>query len=289
MIRGDFMSKKIIYLSLSICIAIIIFTFAHFKYKPTINPSYEESIPLPIIMYHSILKDTSLSGKYVITPNTLDNDIKYLHSMGYTTVSMAEVIDYVENNNPLPEKPVMLTFDDGCYNNLFYAVPILKNNNARGIFSIVGIYTEEYSKSGESNISYGYLKWNDIYEMYLSPNCEIGNHSYNFHNTTSRKGSQKNSNESIEDYTRIFTQDTLKVQEECYNKCGFYPQIYTYPYGIYSNESIDIIKQLGFKASFSCVEGINSITHNNDCLYLLKRYNRPSGPSSSEFFRNIIQ
>ena len=96
--------------------------------------SDNEGIDLPVVMYHSILRDESRSGEYVITPQLLDSDIKYLHSNGFTTVSAAQVIDYAENGGLLPEKPVMLTFDDGCYNNLFYAVPILKDNNARGIF-----------------------------------------------------------------------------------------------------------------------------------------------------------
>lgn len=38
----------------------------------------QEGIPVPIIMYHSILQDTSKSGKYVITPSTLEKDIQYI-------------------------------------------------------------------------------------------------------------------------------------------------------------------------------------------------------------------
>lgn len=252
--------------------------------------SENKGVSLPVIMYHSILKDTSRSGKYTVTPQTLDEDIKYLHSKGYTTVSAAQLVDYVENNEPLPEKPVMITFDDGCYNNLFYAVPILKDNNARGIFSIVGSYTDEYSSSGEANPNYSYLRWSDVYDMYVSENCEIGNHSYDFHKSDAqRNGTKKNKNESAESYREIFARDTECLQEECYENCGFYPMIYTYPYGLYSEESFDVLKNMGFKVSFSCEEGINKITHDSDCLYLLKRYNRPSGESSEQFFRRIIE
>ena len=244
-------------------------------------------VQLPVIMYHSILKDTSRSGKYVVTPLQLDSDIKYLHSLGYTTISAAQLVDYVENNVPLPPKPVMLTFDDGCYNNLFYAVPILKDNNARGIFSIVGAYTDEYTESDIANPNYGYLRWSDVYEMYVSENCEIGNHSYNFHNSDGRSGSKKRQSESTEEYKRIFAEDTERVQQECFSRCGFYPIIYTYPYGLYSEESFDVLKEMGFKVTFSCTEGINEITHDSECMYLLKRYNRPSGITSEEFFRRI--
>ena len=252
--------------------------------------SDNEGIDLPVVMYHSILRDESRSGEYVITPQLLDSDIKYLHSNGFTTVSAAQVIDYAENGEPLPEKPVMLTFDDGCYNNLFYAVPILKDNNARGIFSIVGAYTDEYTASGDVNPNYSYLRWEDVYEMYVSENCEIANHSYDFHSRSAkRNGAKKKSGESAEEYKRIFEEDTRLMQEACFENCGFYPVVYAYPYGLYSEESLDVLKGMGFKMTFSCEEGVNKITRGTDCLSLLKRYNRPAGVSSEEFFKGIME
>ena len=54
-------------------------------------------------------------------------------------------------------------------------------------------------------------------------------------------------------------------------------------------DSIQYIKELGFKASLSCTEGINYITHNPDCLYLLKRFNRPAGLNSKDFFVYVVK
>lgn len=290
MIRGVFMFKKIILSFAVMYLYAAVFNILLADNKAESVMSENSGIKLPVIMYHSILNDTSRSGKYIITPKTLDDDIKYLHSKGYTTISAAQLIDYVENNEPLPDNPVMLTFDDGCYNNMFYALPILKDNNARGIFSIVGSYTDEYSESNEVNPNYSYLRWQDVYEMYVSENCEIGNHSYDFHKSTGdRKGTKKNNNEDSDSYRELFRSDTLKLQEACYKNCGFYPVIYTYPFGFYSEESFDVLKDMGFKVTFSCSEGVNYITKDSECLYLLKRYNRPSGKSSAEFFENIIQ
>ena len=167
------MFKKIIaaFCVMIVYTAVLSVLLGGFTPQMSVMSEEKSGVSLPVIMYHSILKDTARSGKYVITPSTLDSDIKYLHSKGYTTVSAAQVIDYVENNSPLPQNPIMLTFDDGCYNNYFYAVPILKDNNARGIFSIVGAYTDEYTDFDISNPNYGYLKWSDVYEMYVSENC----------------------------------------------------------------------------------------------------------------------
>ncbi|HIT86170.1 MAG TPA: polysaccharide deacetylase family protein [Candidatus Ornithomonoglobus intestinigallinarum] len=247
------------------------------------------SVRLPVIMYHSILKDRARSGKYVITPDTLDKDIKYLHEKGCTTVSAAQVIDFAENGTPLPDKPVMLTFDDGCTNNLFYAVPILKDNNARGIFAVVGAYTDEYTASGDTNPNYGYMRWEDVYELYVSENCEVANHSYDFHKSAGgRRGALRKPGESDAVYRKVFEEDTRRMQEACKRSCGFYPVVYAYPYGLYSEESVEILRELGFKMTFSCEEGINTVTRDRRCLELMKRYNRPAGPGAAEFFEDII-
>lgn len=255
---------------------------------PVFSTQSSDVIELPIIMYHSVLKDTALSGKYIITPTTLINDIKYLKENGYTFVSIEELINYTQSQGELPEKPVILTFDDGCYNNYGYVKPILEKYDAKAVFSVVGSYTDEYSKSNIANLTYGYMRWTDIYDLFLSSRIEVGNHSYNFHSTDKgRKGAMKKNGENSAEYKNIFYADTEKAQERFLEKTGFSPIIYTYPFGAASNESEEVIKEMGFKASLSCNEGINLITRDPNCLFMLKRYNRPSGINTSDFFAKI--
>lgn len=260
---------------------------AHYTSEDISVMSTAQSVGLPIIMYHGVLRDTDLSGKYVVTPSQIENDIEYLISRGYTTVSMDEVISFTEGGN-LPDKPVMLTFDDGCYNNYGYVLPILEKYGAHAIFCIVGEYTDRYTDENISNMTYGYMRWSEICELIKNPHAEVANHSYGFHsNINGRNGSKKNPGESAEEYRRVFLADTEKAQSRFAEHCGFEPYIYAYPFGAYSEDSFDILKVLGFKATLSCNEGINEITRGSDCLYLLKRYNRPSGISSADFFKNL--
>lgn len=257
---------------------------------PVLSTNASEAVELPILMYHSVLKDTSLSGKYIVTPSTLIQDIEYLKSNGYTFVSVEELINYTQSQGELPEKPAMLTFDDGCYNNYGYVKPILEKYDAKAVFSVVGSYTDEYSKSNIANLTYGYMRWTDIYDLFLNSRTEVGNHSYDFHsNDRGRNGANKKSGESSEQYKNIFYNDTQKAQERFMAKTGFSPVIYTYPFGAASPESEAVIKEMGFKASFSCNEGINLITRDPDCLFMLKRYNRPSGINTEDFFARIIK
>lgn len=255
----------------------------------SVTVSVQDGIKLPVIMYHSVLKDSNLSGKYVITPDTLKEDISFLINNGYTFVSAQEIIDYVYSDGNLPEKPVLLTFDDGFYNTYGYVLPILKEYDAKAIISIVGSYTDEYSESKIKNLTYGYMSWSEVYDIFLSNYTEAANHSYNFHsNTNGRNGSKRNNNESIEEYKNIFLEDTKKAQDAFLTKTGFAPNVYTYPFGAYSPETTDILKEMNFKMSLTCNEGINLITKDPDSLFMMKRYNRPNGITSEQFFSNIL-
>ncbi|MCI9287234.1 MAG: polysaccharide deacetylase family protein [Clostridia bacterium] len=272
----------IILLLVSSCIGIYTFTNAS---------SYEEeSIKLPIIMYHSILKDTSRSGKYIVTPSTLEADLQYIANNGYTTITMTDLIAYVYENSVLPEKPIIITFDDGHYNNLGYAVPLLKKYNMKAVISIVGKYTDTFSESDEANLNYSYLRWKDIEELMNSGIIEFQNHTYNLHSESNgRMGCSKKLYESEENYRKILSNDIILLQQKFQENTGYTPNTFTYPFGSISKSSLPIIKNLGFKASLSCSTGVNNITKNPDCLYCLKRNNRPSGISTYDFFKKILK
>lgn len=245
-------------------------------------------IKVPIIMYHSILK--SQKGDYIVSPTTFEQDLQYIQEKGYTTITISDLINYVYNDTPIPEKSIIITFDDGHYNNYGYAVPILKKYNMKAVISIVGKYTDTYSESDETNLNYSYLRWKDINELINDGTIEFQNHSYNLHdNSHGRKGSMKKYNESAEDYQTILSKDLLKLQKEFENKTGYIPTTYTYPYGAISKESIEIIKELGFKASLSCSSGVNYITKDTNCLYLLKRNNRTNSANREKFFSKLLE
>lgn len=248
----------------------------------------EEYIKVPIIMYHSILKDPARSNKYTITPAVLEEDLKYIKANGYETITISDLISYVYADKPLPPKPIILTFDDGHYNNYGYLYPLLEKYDMKAVISIVGSYTDKFSETNEANLNYSYLRWKDINELISSGRIEFQNHTYNLHdNTHGRIGAKKKNGESDDEYKKILEEDINKLQNEFKENTGYVPTCFTYPFGGISNSSLDIIKELGFKASLSCEEGINKITKNPNSLYLLKRYNRPSYVSTYNIFKKF--
>ena len=273
-------SLLLLFLLILLILATIFFYSNVFAREP-------EGIKVPIIMYHSILKDSSKHGKYVLSPEQLEQDFQYIQEKGFTTITFTDLISYVYNRTSLPEKPIIITFDDGHYNNYVYAVPLLQQYHMKAVISIVGSYTETYSKSGETNPNYTYLRWQDIKELSQGEIIEFANHSYHLHSNTGRKGCMKKIGESLDDYHQILTSDLMKLQENFLLHTNTQPSTFTYPFGLISNESLDIIKELGFQASLSCKTGVNYITFEPECLYLLKRNNRPSGISTENFFKNF--
>lgn len=268
---------------------ILILTFSCIHIYTTVKADIADTemfIKVPIIMYHSVLK--SRSGDYIVHPEVLEKDLAYIKEKGYTPITMTDLINYVYDDTTLPDKPIIITFDDGHYNNLGYAVPLLKKYDMKAVISIVGKYTDDFSKTDEANLNYGHLRWKDINQLINDGTIEFQNHTYNLHTIGVRKGAMKKRGESLETYKKLLSDDLLKLQEEFKNKTGYIPNTFTYPYGAISKESLNIIKELGFKASLSCLAGVNHITKDKECLYQLRRNNRPNSISTEQFFKKLL-
>lgn len=247
----------------------------------------QNGVRLPIVMYHSVLKDEKRLGKYVVSPETIENDMRYLEANGYSAVTVQDLLNYVDQGKPLPKKPVMLTFDDGYYNNYSYVYPLAKKYGEKVVISPVGRYTDLFTDGDADHPSYSYLTWNEISEMIDSGFVEIQNHSYNLHASTGRLGASKRAGESAAAYTALLERDLQKMQDEVKEHTGYEPTAFVYPFGAISKESIPVVKKIGFRASMVCQSRINVITRDPECLYGLGRFLRPSGIASSEYFRRI--
>ena len=209
---------------------------------------------------------------YIVHPNIFEEDLKYIQSKGYSTITMTELINYVYNDAPLPEKPIIITFDDGYYNNLSYAVPLLHKYNMKAVISIVGEYSDRYTESDEANPNYGYLRWKDINELITDGYIEFQNHTYNSHSMNNgRNGCKKTSSESAEHYSNFLSNDLNKLQEEFRNNCnGYQPNTFTYPFGAVSKESNSIYSLILFNGIYSdCNFFIRSSLFKCSSLYTL--------------------
>ena len=277
------------YIAMLLCIVTAIMLTAM---KVAAPPAQDDGTPeLPIIMYHHIMNKQSRLGQFIISEQQFENDLIYLKENGYQTISMAQLLDYVNEGTPLPEKPVMLTFDDGHESFHTYAYPLLQKYQMCAVLSIVGEYTDQYSEGDDHNPSYAYLTWDEIAEMTKSGLVEIGNHTYGLHtDDNDRRGCRIKSGESEEEYRAMLRSDLQQVQDKVKEYTGTAPVIFTYPFGHMCIQARSVIKEMGFQAAFSCEERRNKLTRDgdHDWLFDLGRYNRPSGKSSEAFFKKPL-
>lgn len=251
--------------------------------EETENCSHEKR--LPVLMYHLILKNPGNSNKFIVPQSVFEEDLKYIKNHGYTTILVQDLIDYTENKKELPEKPILLTFDDGAFNNYLYAFPLAKKYEAKFIFSPIAKEAERYTKAHDENPTYSHANWEKISEMSKSGLVEIQNHTYNMHsNKNSRIGCTKKRNESVEEYKQKLSEDIRKSQELISQNTGVTPTAFFYPYGAKSDCSEEILKSLGFKATFLCESKVNIISRNPECLFGLKRFIRPPGVPTEKIF-----
>jgi len=83
---------------------------------------------VPVLCYHKVAPDTGF------TPEKLDKQLSYLKSSGYETISAVQLYDYIVNGARIPNKPVMITFDDATLDNWVYSIPILNRHGFKGVF-----------------------------------------------------------------------------------------------------------------------------------------------------------
>ncbi len=278
--------KTLSIISLIVCIIMIFSSFAN-TFLPVLTVFKDTQRKVLIIMYHQISENSSLWGDYVIPEKLLVSDFEYLKSNGYTPVTIKDLIDFTNGKKDLPEKPIVITFDDGQRSFLTKVVPLLEKYNFPANVNIVGSLVDLYTENGETDDRYAYLNWNDIKTLAEHPLVEIGHHSYNFHSLGVRKGMGKIYGESNSAYSEIIKTDIEILNNKLLSNIGFVPFIMAYPYGIKNKTLEEIVKSKGFSVTLSCRESVNKLSVGDE-LFDLGRFNRPFKYSTNTFFTEIL-
>lgn len=239
----------------------------------------ENNIEITVLMYHFFSNYENRKGQYTIYSKDLKKDLEYINEKGYTTITASALISYVENGKVLPKNPLILTVDDSSKS--FYTImyPMLKEYNMKAILSVIGIYSESETNNGF------HMNWEQLKEVEASGLVELQNHSYNLHDYGNGKyGIKKYSYENEETYKQRLKDDLLKNNEKLKSLNGITPLAFTYPLGYSNNIAKELIKEIGFKVSFSCAEKRLVLGTN---LYDIPRFNRDGRFTTLEMFNNI--
>ncbi|MGC2872343.1 polysaccharide deacetylase family protein [Ihubacter sp. rT4E-8] len=250
----------------------------------------EKQVQVPILMYHGLTQKSNQVNDYFIPVETFKNDVAWLKENGYTAVTMQDLIDYVYDKSgdvSLPQKPVVITFDDGYYNNHKYGTPILKEYGMKAVISVIGSACEEAAQAEYRAEDYCNATWNQLKEMASSGLWEIQNHSYDLHKQKNgRKGARIKAGETQEKYEEMLQADLTQLQKKLKETTGVSPITFTWPFGAYTDSVRPLLKKMNFRATLSCRSGINTLTKGDtEGLYLLKRNIRKPGVSMESILK----
>ncbi len=228
-----------------------------------------------MIGYHEVTDDKdALIPQYSVTTAHFEEQVRYLQKNGFHFISVDQLLKAHQGKISLPEKPVLLTVDDG-YENFYQNVyPFVKANKVPVVLAVVGSWLEpkpnQMVNFGDEEISRNkILTWAQLKEMSQSGYVEIASHSYNLHRgiignpqgnsepaaTTRFYDAKTKTYEGDGAYAkRIY--DDLKKNNDLIKAHGIpSPRVMVWPYGRYNLETVRIAKELGMPITVSLDDG----------------------------------
>lgn len=239
---------------------------------------------LPVIMYHSVDVQTELPNAFVVTPDQLEADFQYLTENGYTTVSISDLIAFVYGSKLLPEKPILVTFDDGYVDNYDNAFPLMLQYNIKATISCVMVHYDETMEGARTRFTA-----EQGIEMLESGLVELQNHTYNLHQQTDHYGVLPAIGQDLDAYRQLLEAD-IEASKATFQRLGWTEATtFTYPYGASNEDVLEIVKDNGYLVSLvTAAEEINVITKGDpDSLYELSRFDRTYNVETADYFAMI--
>ncbi|MDR1136240.1 MAG: polysaccharide deacetylase family protein [Clostridiales Family XIII bacterium] len=219
---------------------------------------------LPILMYHDI--DPKPAGDTCVTPERFKNDMDELAREGYTAVSFGEVRDFVLRGGSLPEKPVVISFDDGYRSNYTFAFDILKAAGMKATINLIGVSVGKSVYKDSDKPIIPHFGYEEARMMYESGVVDIQSHSWAMHDSAEledpkvyREGVMARKGEGEKAFAFAFRADALKSREEIEKNVGNEVFVYAYPFGFYNELAEAELRDMGYTVTLSIDEGVNTL------------------------------
>ncbi|EMK18851.1 polysaccharide deacetylase [Leptospira kirschneri serovar Bim str. 1051] len=231
------------------------------------TPSYtiqSESVSgggVPVLCYHHLAPQGGPMGGYNLHPNLLEEQFKFLKAAGYQTVRLDQFYSYINGKKPsdFPDKPILLTFDDGSKTHWEVLVPLLKKY---GFTASIFIYPSIIS-SGKKY----YMTWDQLNNALDSGVLDLGSHTL-YHPklpTMSRA---------------LIRKQLLESKQILETKTGRKVIDLAYPFGLFDPRVIEEAKAIGYRMAFTVNPGKNLP---GTPVYNIHRSLVPWGQSQSAF------
>lgn len=219
---------------------------------------------VPILCYHQIrdwtASDSRSAKDYIIPTETFKAHLKLLADSGYHTILPDQLYNYLAFGEPLPEKPVMLTFDDTDDDQFTIAAPEMKKYGFKGVFFIMTV-----------SINRPHYMTKEQIKQLSDEGHVIGSHTWDHHNVKKYVG---------EDWVTQIEKPTKTLEEIT----GKHPDYFAYPFGLWNPEAIPELKKRGFKAAYI----LSTARDPKDPLFTIRRIIASGYWSASTLYKSMI-
>lgn len=212
-----------------------------------------EDVGIPVLYYHSVLPDSEVTtrNEVTISPENLKTQLQLVKDLGYTTLTMSELNDYIINNKEIPKKSILITFDDGYADNYVHAFPILKELDMKATIFVIS-----------SGIDGGYYMSSDQLKDMVNCGIDIESHTVNHVHldTLSYEEQLKELKDSKATIEKVTNKEVLSI---------------AFPFGDYNEDTLKAVTEAGYSIAFTTNRGLANRTDNKialDRIYVSSEY-----------------
>ncbi|MGW3150256.1 polysaccharide deacetylase family protein [Streptomyces sp. NPDC001177] len=224
---------------------------------------------VPILMYHSVATAPNDATRALsVAPEAFAEQMALIGELGLTPVGTAELAANWRSGGPLPERPVLITFDDGYEGVHRHALPVLaKHGFTATLFVSTGWIRGAYDTGGGLDTM---LDWHQVREL-AGAGVEIGGHSHTHPQL-----------DQLDDDT--LRSELTRCKEIAAGELGTVPASFAYPYGYSSRRVRRAVREAGFAQALAVGNGL---ARRGQGPYALQRVTVRRSTDAEEFERLV--
>jgi len=226
----------------------------------------ERTARVPILMYHHIAVPPAdadaVRRDLSVSPAAFEEQLRYLKEQGYQSISLYDLNRYLQRGDPLPDKPILFTFDDGYDDNFAYAFPLLVKYGFTGTFFLI---TEPIDAGRE-----GYVTWPQV-SLMSSMGMDMEPHTYTHPDLTGQ---------SVDYIVWQVIGSKQAIEERTGKTCRFF----CYPSGQYDAQVVDVLRSANFWGAVTVQAGV---MHTSSGMFDLARIRVRGSDSLDTFIKKL--
>jgi peptidoglycan/xylan/chitin deacetylase (PgdA/CDA1 family) len=197
--------------------------------------------PVPILMYHAIATDPNEATRELsVTPEAFAEQMEQIGDLGLTPVTTAQLAASWRSGRPLPERPVLVTFDDGYEGVHRHALPALAKHGFAATLFVSTAWLRGPHDNGDALDTM--LDWPQVREL-AAEGIEIGGHSHTHPQL-----------DQLDDGS--LRRELILCKEIVADQLGTVPASFAYPYGYSSRRVRERVRETGYAQALAVGNGL---------------------------------